>query len=111
MTSIAGLLIWRCVLQSKSSRAADCYRLAKETTKFPVPLKLLSLFDPSEPLFDQAGWHPMVIYQQVDVLIGKPLWVTNAQRQSYQGKQAKGVIADLTGHCQNEIKTLLQYGR
>lgn len=82
----------------------------KETTNFPVPLKLLSWFDPSEPLFDQAGWHPMVMYQQVDVLAGRPFWVTAAQRESYQGKQAKSVVAGLIGYCQNEISTLLHYG-
>jgi 1-acyl-sn-glycerol-3-phosphate acyltransferase len=82
----------------------------QETTNFPVPLKLLSLFDPSEPLFDQEGWHPMVMYQRVDLLAGKPLWITNTQRQSYQGKQAKGVVTDLISYCHNEIKDLLQYG-
>ncbi len=81
-----------------------------ETTNFPVPLKFLSLFDPSEPLFDQAGWHPMVMYQRVDLLVGKPLWITDAQRQSYQGKQAKSVVADLMSYCQSEITDLLQYG-
>jgi 1-acyl-sn-glycerol-3-phosphate acyltransferase len=82
----------------------------QETTNFPVPLKLLSLFDPSEPLFDQAGWHPMVMYQRVDLLAGKPFWITSAQRQSYQGKQAKSIVTDLISYCQNEIKDLLQYG-
>ncbi len=79
----------------------------QETTKFPVPLKLLSWFDPSEPLFNQAGWHPMVLYQRADVLVGRPLWITASQRQSYQGKQAKSVVADLIGHCQSEISSLL----
>lgn len=82
----------------------------QETTKFPVPLKLLSWFDPSEPLFNQPGWHPMVMYQRVDVLAGRPFWVTASQRQSYQGKQAKSVVTDLIGYCQTEIKSLLQYG-
>ncbi|MBW4468685.1 MAG: 1-acyl-sn-glycerol-3-phosphate acyltransferase [Pegethrix bostrychoides GSE-TBD4-15B] len=80
----------------------------QETTKFPVPLKLLSWFDPSEPLFNQEGWHPMVLYQRADVLAGRPLWITNSQRQSYQGKQARSVVTDLMGHCQTEIKGLLQ---
>jgi 1-acyl-sn-glycerol-3-phosphate acyltransferase len=82
----------------------------QETTKFPVPLKLLSWFDPSEPLFDQAGWHPMVTYQQVDVFVGRPLWISEAQRQSYQGKQAKTVVTDLMDHCRDEITGLLRYG-
>jgi 1-acyl-sn-glycerol-3-phosphate acyltransferase len=83
----------------------------QETTQFPVPLKLLSWFDPSEPLFNQSGWHPMVVYQQVDVLVGRPYWITASQRQSYQGKQAKTVVSDLISYSQEEITTLLQYGR
>jgi hypothetical protein len=39
------------------------------------PLRLLSLFDPSEPLFNQPGWHPLVIYHRVAVLIGRPYCV------------------------------------
>lgn len=82
----------------------------RETTKFPIPLKLLSWFDPSEPLFDQPGWHPMVTYQQVDVLAGRPFWISETQRQSYQGKQAKNVVADLMDYCRDEITALLKYG-
>jgi 1-acyl-sn-glycerol-3-phosphate acyltransferase len=78
-----------------------------EATNSIVPLKLLNLFDPSEPLFNQAGWHPMVVYQHVNVLIGHPTWITAAQRQSYRGKQAKAVVADLIGYCQTEISDLL----
>lgn len=81
-----------------------------ETTSFPIPLKLLSWFDPSEPLFNQAGWHPMVTYQRVDVLAGRPFWITPTQRESYQGKQVKSVVTDLMDYCQAEISTLLQYG-
>ncbi len=82
----------------------------QETTTFPVPLKFLSWFDPSEPLFNQAGWHPMVTYQRADVLVGRPLWISAAQRQSYQGKQAKNAVVDLIAHCQDEIVELLKYG-
>lgn len=75
----------------------------------PVPLKLLSLFDPSEPLFTQSDWHPVVIYQRVNVLVGHPFWVTAAQRERYHGKQAKGVVTDLINYCQSEIHQLLHY--
>ena len=34
-----------------------------ETIRSAFPLKLLSWFDPSEPLFKQSGAHPMVIYR------------------------------------------------
>lgn len=82
----------------------------EETTSSAVPLKLLSLFDPSEPLFNQPGWHPLVIYRRVAVLIGHPYWIKTEQRQQYQGKQAKAVVADLTNHCQSEIANLLREG-
>jgi 1-acyl-sn-glycerol-3-phosphate acyltransferase len=78
------------------------------TTGFP--LKLLSLFDPSEPLFNQYGWHPLVIYQRVAVLIGRPYWVANHHQRQYHGKQAKNVVTELTEHCHSEIATLLQQG-
>lgn len=82
----------------------------QETTSFPVPLQLLSWFDPSEPLFKQSGWHPMVVYQRADVLAGRPFWITEAHRHSYQGKQAKTVVADLIGYCQDQVAGLLKYG-
>ncbi|MEG4815254.1 lysophospholipid acyltransferase family protein [Microcoleus sp. K5-D4] len=75
-----------------------------------VPLKLLSFFDPSEPLFDRSGWHPVIIYQRVNVLIGQPYWITAERQQQYQGKKAKAVVAELTDHCQGEIAELLQRG-
>ena len=75
-----------------------------------VPLKFLSLFDPSEPLFNQAGWHPLVIYRRVAVLVGRPRWITLQQRQQYQGKQAKTAVTELTESCQTEIADLLRQG-
>ncbi|MGL5062098.1 MAG: lysophospholipid acyltransferase family protein [Microcoleus sp.] len=75
-----------------------------------IPLKLLSLFDPSEPLFDRSGWHPLIVYQRVNVLIGRPYWITPHHQQQYRGKQAKAVVAELTAHCQGEIALLLQRG-
>ena len=82
----------------------------EESVSSAVPLKMLSLFDPSEPLFDQPGWHPLVLYRRVNVLIGRPCWITNSQREYYQGKQAKTVVADITDHCQTEIALLLRQG-
>ncbi|KJH72902.1 lysophospholipid acyltransferase family protein [Aliterella atlantica] len=81
-----------------------------EANSSAVPLRLLSLFDPSEPLFNQNGWHPLVIYHRVGVLIGCPYRITAKERQQYQGKQAKAVVADITGHCQTEIAELLRQG-
>ncbi|WP_375512570.1 lysophospholipid acyltransferase family protein [uncultured Nostoc sp.] len=74
------------------------------------PLRLLSLFDPSEPLFNQAGWHPLVLYRRVAVLIGRPYWITPQYKKKYHGKQARTVVAELTEHCQGEISNLLRQG-
>ncbi|MUL36753.1 lysophospholipid acyltransferase family protein [Gloeocapsopsis dulcis] len=82
----------------------------EEVNTSAVPLKLLSLFDPSEPLFNQSGWHPLVIYRRVAVLVGRPYWISHQQQMEYQGKQAKNAVADLTHYCQEEIAQLLRQG-
>ncbi len=81
-----------------------------ERVNSAVPLKLLGFFDPSEPLFNQEGWHPMVVYQRVNVLVGRPRWITSTERQNYQGKEAKSLVADLTKGCHAEIHDLMQQG-
>ncbi|MCC5642077.1 1-acyl-sn-glycerol-3-phosphate acyltransferase [Nostoc sp. CHAB 5824] len=82
----------------------------EEVNTSGFPLRLLSLFDPSEPLFNQSGWHPLVIYRRVAVLIGRPYWITPQHQQKYHGKQARTVVAELTEHCQGEISNLLRQG-
>ncbi|MGG6294301.1 lysophospholipid acyltransferase family protein [Leptolyngbya sp. AN02str] len=78
------------------------------TNLFPV--RLLSWFDPTEPLFHQAGWHPMVLYHRVTVLVGRPVWITPAQQHDYHGKQARSLANALTEYCHTEIATLLSQG-
>jgi 1-acyl-sn-glycerol-3-phosphate acyltransferase len=82
----------------------------EEANNSVVPLQLLSLFDPSEPLFSQPGWHPMVLYQQVNVFVGRPYWIRSSQRADYQGKKARHLVADITGTCRTEINQLLSQG-
>ncbi|MEG3845789.1 lysophospholipid acyltransferase family protein [Microcoleus sp. herbarium19] len=82
----------------------------EQSVRSAIPLKLLSLFDPSEPLFDRAGWHPVIVYKRVNILVGRPYWITVDRQQQYRGKQAKAVVAELTQHCQGEIAQLLQTG-
>jgi 1-acyl-sn-glycerol-3-phosphate acyltransferase len=79
----------------------------EETVNSAVPLRLLRLFDPSEPLFEQPGWHPMVVHRRVAILVGHPLWITPKQRELYQGKQAKSVVAQIATTCRDEITKLL----
>jgi 1-acyl-sn-glycerol-3-phosphate acyltransferase len=82
----------------------------EEVNTSAVPLRLLSLFDPSEPLFNQPGWHPLVIYHRVAVLIGRPYWIKLDEKEKYQGKKAKTVVADLTEYCHSQIAHLLREG-
>lgn len=82
----------------------------EKSVRSGIPLKFLSWFDPSEPLFDRAGWHPLIVYRRVNVLIGRPYWITPHHQQQYRGKQAKAVVTELTEHCQGEIAQLLQLG-
>ncbi|WP_138498695.1 lysophospholipid acyltransferase family protein [Nostoc sp. PA-18-2419] len=82
----------------------------EEVNTSGFPLRLLSLFDPSEPLFNQSGWHPLVIYRRVAVLIGHPYWITPQHQKRYRGKQARTVVAEVTKHCQKEVSNLLRQG-
>lgn len=84
---------------------------ATEETVHPVaPLRLLSLFDPSEPLFDSPDWHPAINYRRVNVSIGHPIWITPSQRDRYRGKQAGRLAKELTQTCHHEIAHLMHQG-
>lgn len=82
----------------------------EESINSAVPLRVLSVIDPSEPLFAQRGWHPMVIYQRVNVLVGRPQWIRQSQKDQYLGKQAKSLVTELTQQCRSEIEHLLHRG-
>lgn len=79
----------------------------QETCHNTIPLEWLSPFDPSEPLFQHSGWHPMVVYQRVNVLIGDPVWIRAADRITYRGRGAKTAVRKLTHYCQTSIHQLL----
>lgn len=82
----------------------------RETNNSVVPLRWLSIFDSSEPLFQQPGWHPAVFYQQVDLLIGRPVRVDHRLRSHYRSKGAGALATEITQCCQDEISTLLKQG-
>jgi len=82
----------------------------EEMSNSAVPLRVLSFFDPSEPLFDQSGWHPMVVYQRVNVMVGRPYWIRPSDRDDYQGKHARSLVAEITQTCRSEIDHLLTQG-
>ena len=81
----------------------------EEMSTSGLPLKIFSLFDPSEPLFNQSGLHPVVVYRRVAVLIGKPYWITPERRQQYQGKQVKKVVSELTEYSRSQIYNLIHH--
>lgn len=75
-----------------------------------VPFKVLSLFDPTEPLFNQPGRHPAVIYREVVVSIGEPITIADWVRQGYHGKRAGQVVSDLSTQCRERIQSMLTAG-
>lgn len=79
----------------------------KESVYPGIPLPLLHFFDPSEPLFDRLGWHPLIIYQKVKILMGHPFLITPRHQKQYRGSQCKEVVKQLTQYCQAEITHLL----
>ncbi|MDJ0590707.1 MAG: lysophospholipid acyltransferase family protein [Pleurocapsa sp. MO_226.B13] len=81
-----------------------------ETTYPSIPLSWLKQFDPNEPFFKRRGLHPMLVYHRVNVLIGRPYLISQAQKQEYKGKQAKILATDLTQYCQAQITQLLKEG-
>ncbi|KPQ40669.1 MAG: 1-acyl-sn-glycerol-3-phosphate acyltransferase PlsC [Phormidium sp. OSCR] len=83
----------------------------EEQTYQPVPLRLLRMFDPSEPLFDRPGWHPMVVYKRLTVAVGHPYWIRQSDRQAYQGSQGKATVKRLTQTCHDDILNLLRQTR
>ena len=80
----------------------------QETNNSVVPLRLLSLFDPTEPLFKQPGWHPAVVYREVELMVGHPVTVDARLRSHYDSKGASALVTDLTNCCQDEIAALLR---
>nr|CAD5978146.1 hypothetical protein NO713_04364 [Planktothrix pseudagardhii] len=84
--------------------------LEEQTLPSAIPLRLLRVFDPTEPLFDQPGWHPMILYRRIQILIGRPYWITPRVQRQYQGKQARKAVEELTQYCHREITDLLRQG-
>jgi len=82
----------------------------EENQQDTIPFKLLSWFDPSEPLFQQQGLHPAVIYRRVAIVIGEPIAMTDILRQAYRGKSAGKMAAELTDTCHDAVQTLIQTG-
>ena len=82
----------------------------EENQQATIPFRFLSLFDPSEPLFQQSGRHPAIIYRKVAVVIANPIPMTALRCEAYQGRQAGQAANDLTAICHSAVQDLLQVG-
>lgn len=103
-------LALRCQVKELAILPVAIASSSEERVSSRIPLKLLSFFDPEEPLFDRPGWHPVIIYKKTNVLIGRPYWIKNSHRQQYQGRQAKQVVATIADYVTKEIENLLEKG-
>ncbi len=82
----------------------------EEQQQNTIPFRVLGWFDPSEPLFQQKGRHPAVIYRKVAVIMGKPITIGDLYRQKYHGKQGSKTANQLTETCHSAVQTLLKTG-
>lgn len=103
-------LAWRVPIEDLAILPVAIAAFDEQLIRSGIPLRLLSWFDPSEPLFDRPGWHPMVLYKRTNILVGHPYWIKPQQQQHYRGKQARELVANLTAYCEDEIANLLQQG-
>lgn len=102
-------LAWKAPVSSLAVLPVAIASLS-ETTLPTIPIQWLKQFDQEEPFFQRQGFHPMLIYHRVKVLIGCPYLIDTHQKQQYKGKQAKKLTIDLTQYCQNQITELLREG-
>lgn len=82
----------------------------EETQQATIPFQLLSWFDPTEPLFQQSGLHPAVIYRKVAVVIGEPIVITESMLEAYGGRQSGRIAIDLSERCHDTVQSLLKAG-
>jgi 1-acyl-sn-glycerol-3-phosphate acyltransferase len=75
-----------------------------------APLQLFRLADPSEPLFDSAGWHYAVVYRHVHILFGHPIWIDDQHRLRYRGCRGGQLAKEITRACRDQILQLLRQG-
>jgi 1-acyl-sn-glycerol-3-phosphate acyltransferase len=83
---------------------------SKEESHNLAPLKLLSFFDPSEPLFHCGGWHSAIVYRRVHLLFGYPMVIDEVKRQQYHGRHGGQLAKEITQSCWDQIVGLLREG-
>ncbi len=75
-----------------------------------MPLALLRLFDGQEPMFQQAGWHPYVVYERVQIMVGAPRYVTGQEIWAYEHGQASQITRSLAAELTELTRDLTQQG-
>jgi len=73
-----------------------------------VPLALLGWFDPLEPLFQGADWHPYVYYRRVYIMVGRPRFLTAEETSRYRHGQSRPVTAQLQADLEAQTQALVQ---
>ena len=72
-----------------------------------VPMQFFSLLDPQEPLFKESGWHPYVVYREVELVVGLPRYLTLEEQWNYDHGKARSVAFNLTLELEATVKNLL----
>jgi 1-acyl-sn-glycerol-3-phosphate acyltransferase len=63
-------------------------QVQQEWTAPDIPLDVFRFFDPTEPMFQGQGGHPVVLYQQVQLTVAPPIWITELERQQSRRDRA-----------------------
>ncbi|MFS8809889.1 1-acyl-sn-glycerol-3-phosphate acyltransferase [Synechococcus sp. R65.1] len=75
----------------------------EEWRAIDIPMAFFRWFDPTEPSFQQPGGHPVVIYRQVVVRVGSPLWVRGARRYTCRQERLQ-LIRELTAAAREQVR-------
>jgi 1-acyl-sn-glycerol-3-phosphate acyltransferase len=82
-------------------------RSIRELSGDLVPMQFFSLLDPQEPLFQEQGWHPYVVYREVEIVVGSPRYLTLEEQWNYDHGKARSATLKLTQDLEDAIKGLL----
>ncbi len=75
----------------------------QEWRAIDIPMAFFRWFDPTEPRFQRPGGHPVVIYRQVVVRVGSPLWVGGAGRSTCRQERLQ-LIQELTAAAREQVR-------
>jgi 1-acyl-sn-glycerol-3-phosphate acyltransferase len=79
-------------------------RVYKEKTITDIPLSFFRWFDPTEPMFQGNGFHPVLLYEEVEVCIGEPLLLDPV---SYASMPKRKYIQDFTEKTRSVLQEMV----